>query len=202
MPTYSRTSCWTTAPSTRPSRRPRQSRQPRSADAPATLDGHTPVDADTARTLCAHAPSLRRILTHPESGTVLSVGRTTYQVPADLKALLAERDSTCRFPGCTRPVRRCDLDHTEAWVDGGTTSADNLAALCRHHHVLKHQTRWNVRQLDDGHLRWTSPTGREHRTTPEPPETTRHRISPESSAPQHSPEPAAPDVPEAEPPPF
>jgi len=40
-------------------------------DAPATMDGHVPVDPDTARTLTALAPSLRRILTHPETGAVL-----------------------------------------------------------------------------------------------------------------------------------
>ncbi|MEG3616684.1 HNH endonuclease signature motif containing protein [Isoptericola haloaureus] len=147
-------------------------------DAPASLDGRTPVDAETARALCAHAPSFRRILTDPETGAVLSVGRSTYQAPADLKAMLAERDATCRFPGCVRPVSGTDLDHTVAWADGGTTDADNLAHLCRHHHVLKHQTRWRVRQLGAGRLRWTSPTGRVYDTDPPPPETTRHRAPP------------------------
>ena len=145
------------------------------SDAPAMLDGHTPIDADTARALCAHAPSFRRILTHPETGAVLSVGRTTYAPPADLKALLAVRDATCRFPGCTRPAHRTDVDHTTAWADGGLTEAANLAHLCRRHHVLKHQTRWTVQQVaapaDDaaglgGVLEWTSPTGRTHRTAP------------------------------------
>ncbi|WP_278234854.1 HNH endonuclease signature motif containing protein [Isoptericola sp. AK164] len=147
-------------------------------DAPASLDGRTPVDAETARALCAHAPSFRRILTDPETGAVLSVGRSTYQAPADLKAMLAERDATCRFPGCVRPVSGTDLDHTVAWADGGTTGTDNLAHLCRHHHVLKHQTRWRVRQLGAGRLRWTSPTGRVHETVPPLPETTRHRAPP------------------------
>jgi len=154
-------------------------------DAPAVLDGHVPVDAETARQLTALAPSLRRILTHPETGTVLSVGRTTYTVPADLKALVRERDATCRFPGCTHPAARADLDHTTAWTHGGTTSASNLAALCRRHHVLKHQTRWQVTpgQTTDrgGTLEWTSPTGRRHVTRPEPVETTRHRRLPTGS---------------------
>ncbi len=117
-------------------------------DAPATMDGHVPVDPDTARRLTALAPSLRRVLTHPETGTVLSVGRTSYTVPADLKALVRERDTTCRFPGCTHPATTSDLDHTLPWATGGTTSATNLAVLCRRHHVLKHQSRWTVRQLD------------------------------------------------------
>ena len=117
-------------------------------DAPATMNGHVPVDPDTARRLTALAPSLRRVLTHPETGTVLSVGRTSYTVPADLKALVRERDTTCRFPGCTHPATTSDLDHTTPWATGGTTSATNLAVLCRRHHVLKHQSRWTVRQLD------------------------------------------------------
>ncbi|GAA1727423.1 hypothetical protein GCM10009809_23930 [Isoptericola hypogeus] len=151
---------------------------------PATLDGHIPIDADAARALCAHAPSFRRILTHPETGTPLSVGRSTYAVPADLRALLAERDRTCRFPGCTRAAYRTDLDHTTAWADGGTTAADNLAHLCRRHHTAKHQTTWQVRQVRTpdapfgGELEWTSPTGRVHRTSPTRPVTSTHRTLP------------------------
>ncbi|GAA1714322.1 hypothetical protein GCM10009809_08140 [Isoptericola hypogeus] len=101
------------------------------SETPGTLDGHVPIDPQTARLLAALAPSFRRILTDPETGTVLSAGRATYTVPADLKALLEQRDLTCRFPGCRRPAHRTDLDHTIAWADGGTTAADNLAHLCR-----------------------------------------------------------------------
>ncbi|GAA1737796.1 hypothetical protein GCM10009809_36120 [Isoptericola hypogeus] len=176
------------------------------SEVPATLDGRTPIDAETARRLAALAPSFRRILTHPETGVVLSVGRSTYAVPADLKALVAVRDRTCRFPGCTRPAAGTDLDHTVAWADGGTTAAVNLAHLCRRHHVAKHQTRWHVRQVPDnatarpgtdrtGHpgsstaststgtgtggiLEWTSPTGRVHRTSPVRPDATVHSTLP------------------------
>ncbi|MEU2200563.1 DUF222 domain-containing protein [Isoptericola sp. NPDC019482] len=161
-------------------------------DAPATMNGHVPIDPDTARHLTALAPSLRRILTHPENGTVLSVGRDSYTVPADLKALVRARDTTCRFPGCTHPATHTDLDHTTAWASGGTTSATNLATLCRRHHVTKHQTSWQLRQVNaaggtrphhqphdwGGTLEWTSPTGRRHLTHPEPVDTTRHRTIP------------------------
>lgn len=51
-------------------------------DEPATLEGCGPIDADTARHLAARAPSFFRLLTHPETGTVLSVGRDRYEVPA------------------------------------------------------------------------------------------------------------------------
>jgi hypothetical protein len=141
------------------------------SDAPATLDGYGPIDADTARRLAARAPSFTRILTHPETGVVLSVGRDSYAVPADLKRLVRLRDGTCRFPGCWRRARDCELDHTTPWAEGGQTSHDNLAALCASHHHLKHETEWTVARGTDGNgrLEWTSPAGRTYATVPEPP---------------------------------
>ncbi len=49
------------------------------SDEPAELDGYGPIDADTARRLAGHAPSLHRLLVHPETGAALSYGRTTYR---------------------------------------------------------------------------------------------------------------------------
>ncbi|MGC5169002.1 HNH endonuclease signature motif containing protein, partial [Luteimicrobium sp. DT211] len=96
----------------------------------AYLDGYGPIDDHTATLLTAAAPSLRRLLTHPHTGVVLALGRETYTVPADLRAYLRLRDGTCRFPGCSRAAARCDVDHTTAYVTGGTTDATNLAHLC------------------------------------------------------------------------
>ena len=81
------------------------------SEEPGVLEGYGPVDARTARRLAADAPSFTRILTHPESGAVLSVGRTSYRPPADLRRALALRDRTCRFPGCTRSASDRDVDH-------------------------------------------------------------------------------------------
>ncbi len=139
------------------------------SDEPAELDGHGPIDAETARRLAAHAPSFRRILTHPHTGAYLSYDRTVYRVPADLAGYLRVRDGTCRFPGCSRRAVRCDLDHTRDWATGGDTRHDNLAHLCRKHHRLKHNTRWRMTQLPSGDIRWTSPAGHEYLTSPEQP---------------------------------
>ena len=114
------------------------------SDEPGDLAGHGPIDAHTARRLAAQAPSFLRILTHPETGTVLSVGRDRYAVPADLRSWLRLRDETCRFPGCSRRAQRCDIDHVKDWAHGGTTDHDNLIHLCRKHHRLKHTTAWKV----------------------------------------------------------
>lgn len=136
-------------------------------DEPAELEGYGPIDLATALELAAAAPSFTRLLTHPETGAVLSVGRASYAVPADLRTWLRVRDGTCRFPGCSRGARSCEIDHTKDWQFGHGTSHDNLAHLCPAHHRLKHSTGWAVRQLDDGVLQWISPTGRTYRTDPQ-----------------------------------
>lgn len=135
-------------------------------DSPGDLDGYGPIDADTARELAAHAPSFTRLLTEPVTGAVLDVDRASYRPPADLVRWLRVRDETCRFPGCARRAARCDLDHTDAWAESGSTAFDNLAHLCPAHHHLKHESSWSVRHLGGGALEWCSPTGRRHVTEP------------------------------------
>ena len=79
------------------------------------------------------------------------------------------RDLTCRFPGCDAPAERCDIDHTVPYPVG-PTHASNLKCLCRYHHLLK--TFWNGadgwrdRQLPDGTVVWTAPTGHTYTTYP------------------------------------
>lgn len=136
------------------------------SDEPAILEGYGPIDIETARGLAGGAAGWMRILTHPETGAVLSVGRDRYRAPADLRLALRVRDETCRFPTCTRPARRTDLDHTRDWAHEGVTAIDNLAHLCRHHHRLKHQTGWSVTQAQGGTLEWVSPWGRRASTHP------------------------------------
>ena len=130
------------------------------SDEPAHLEGYGPIDADVARRIAAGAPSFTRILVHPETGAVLSVGRTRYKVPKDLKRYLRVRDETCRFPGCNRSAAHSDLDHSLDWQFDGLTEADNLAHLCPPCHALKSETRWSVKHLTAGTLEWTSPSGR------------------------------------------
>jgi hypothetical protein len=141
------------------------------SDEPGILDGYGPIDAETARRLAGHAPSFTRLLTHPVSGALLDIDRTSYRPPADLKRWLGIVDQTCTFPGCGRLARNSDLDHTVDRQFGGPTSAANLSHLCRHHHRLKHMTRWKVRSARQGPGRrtidWVSPTG--HQRTADPP---------------------------------
>lgn len=139
------------------------------SEEPAHLEGYGPIDPDTARRLAAKAPSFIRILTHPETGCVLSVGRNRYKVPKDLRRWLRVRDETCRFPGCNRSAARCDIDHGLDWQFGGRTDSGNLANLCPPDHDLKSETGWRVEHARDGTLNWTSPGGRKYSTEPATP---------------------------------
>ncbi|MFD1848362.1 HNH endonuclease signature motif containing protein, partial [Arthrobacter flavus] len=138
-------------------------------DAPGELEGHGPIDPDTARKLAGHAPSFTRILTHPFTGARLGADATTYRVPKDLQDAVRVRDRTCRHPGCNRLAVFCELDHTTPWSQGGRTSYGNLAALCKRHHKLKSEGYWQYRQPEPGTIIAISPAGETYLTRPDPP---------------------------------
>lgn len=129
---------------------------------PATVEGIGPVPLSVARRLCGSSGGWTRVLTHPETGMVLSVGRDRYQPPAELARLVTWRADRCMAPGCGIPASRCQIDHSLAWKDGGTTSVWNLGPLCQGHHTVKHHGRWQIRQLEGGDIEWISPTGRRY----------------------------------------
>lgn len=136
-------------------------------DQPAELVGYGPIDAHTTRRLAADPTGTwRRIVTDPVTGQIIDYGRSTYRPPQNLVDHVTARDRTCRFPGCSVPAYRCDLDHIMAWERGGETKAANLAALCRRHHRLKTENYWTY-ELHDRRADWTSPTGRHYITAPE-----------------------------------
>jgi hypothetical protein len=136
-------------------------------DEGAVIPGLGIIDPVRARELVALAPSLRRILTDPVSGAILDFDRKTYRVPAGLKRVLRLRDGHCRAPGCSAPLKLCELDHSEAHARGGGTSLWNLASFCANHHHLKHEAGWSLKQYLDGVLEWRAPSGRVYRTYPE-----------------------------------
>jgi hypothetical protein len=82
-----------------------------------------------------------------------------YQPSPRLIEQVRLRDRTCVFPHCHRPARACDLDHIVAHAEGGSTSSDNLACLCRLHHRLKTHGGWTYRMTRPGKFLWRSPRG-------------------------------------------
>ncbi len=82
-----------------------------------------------------------------------------YEPSERLREQVVLRDPTCVFPYCTRPSRRCDLDHQVPYDEGGETSSDNLSPLCRRHHRAKTHSGWGYTTSAPGVHEWTSPSG-------------------------------------------
>lgn len=137
------------------------------SDHPGYLAGHGVIDAELVRELARDAT--RRLVALPQ---VSLEQAHRYRPTAALAHYIRTRDLTCRFPGCTVPAARCDIDHTEPFnhadpASGGLTVAENLGCYCREHHRRKtFDEGWRDRQLADGTIVWTSPTGHTYTTTP------------------------------------
>ncbi len=130
------------------------------ADNPGELAGYGAIPAAVAREIAADA-RWKRFITEPITGNLLDFGRESYEPPQALRDFLIARDRTCRFPGCRRSAALSDLDHAQSWESGGSTSPENLGALCRRHHKLKTHYGWQVESFRDGSCRWRSPAGKE-----------------------------------------
>ena len=137
------------------------------AENPGELAGYGAIPASLARELAADG-KWRRFITDPYSGALLDYGRESYQPPQELVDFLIARDRTCRFPGCRRAAWASDLDHAESWEEGGTTSAENLGALCRRHHRMKTHGGWKLESFSDGSCEWTSPVGKKYHVPARP----------------------------------
>lgn len=84
-------------------------------------------------------------------GQVTGLEALTDTVTAAQRRALAARDGGCIARGCSRPSAFCDAHHLTSRADGGPTCLDNLALLCRRHHVLWHL---GVLSLHDLHVPW------------------------------------------------
>lgn len=109
--------------------------------------------------------SITRMLINPETGTTVETRATSYRPPKAIATFVRLRDGTCRFPNCSRRAERCELDHLIPWPAGPTAVA-NLLCLCKHHHRLKHNTRWEPELRADGVVIWTDPYGDQWITHP------------------------------------
>jgi len=97
-------------------------------------------------------------LTEPPDGAL------TYHPDATTTVMVRTRDGHCRFPGCSVPASRCQLDHVVPFahhtpIAGGWTIVSNLQCLCQFHHNLKTMGRLRATMLGCGVVVWTSRYG-------------------------------------------
>jgi len=131
------------------------------ADMPGDLGGYGPIVADLARRVAREHPEAewQYSVTDPHDGRVVAAGVTRRRPTTVERRTIQRRDGTCVFPGCRRPARRSDLDHRVPFSEGGETTVDEMAPLCRPDHCVKHAFGWTYRRLPDGAYEWTSPLG-------------------------------------------
>ena len=86
-----------------------------------------------------------------------------YRPTTRTKEFLAWRDLTCRWPGCDKPVEKCDVDHTVPYPVG-PTHPSNTKHYCRIHHLVKTFCGWSDQQLSNGTTVLRSPTGHTYTT--------------------------------------
>ena len=115
------------------------------------------LTADQVRGWCANPDT--EVVVKPVIDLNEHIHVEGYEVPDRLREQTAVRDHTCVFPWCTRSARKMDADHVIPHAEGGTTSSDNIAPLCRRHHRLKTHSAWTYTMLEPGSFLWSSPHG-------------------------------------------
>ncbi|MCI4676876.1 HNH endonuclease signature motif containing protein [Candidatus Mycolicibacterium alkanivorans] len=131
-----------------------------SSENPAMVQGNGLIPAEVLRELARSAKL------QPLTVPVDAPPEPRYHPSTKLADFVRARDLTCRAPGCDRPATHCDVDHTIPHSAGGPTHASNLKCLCRFHHLLKTFWGWSDKQLPDGTVIWTAPSGHTYVTTP------------------------------------
>jgi Domain of unknown function (DUF222) len=99
------------------------------SDKPGYLPGFGILPAESVRDLVPTAQLKPLIIPSetPDPG---------YRPSAVTREFVRWRDLTCRWPGCDRPVHKCDIDHTVPYPDG-LTHASDLKHYCRIHHLFQ-----------------------------------------------------------------
>ncbi|MDO5032585.1 HNH endonuclease signature motif containing protein [Corynebacterium sp.] len=109
---------------------------------------------------------------------ILPASTEGYVPTENTRAFVEARDGTCRWPGCTVPAARCQLDHRVEYGRGGPTSTDNLACLCQHHHNIKTDKRaFYVMDPISGDIYWLMSDGTWVMTAPQGPLATHWKLT-------------------------
>ena len=98
-------------------------------------EGQRLVLLDQIKTWCGD--SRTKVTIKPVIDLNAELSTPAYEIPDRIREQIVLRDRTCVFPWCTRPARRCDVDHIDEYdhdaeAEGrpqpGPTTTSNLAA--------------------------------------------------------------------------
>jgi hypothetical protein len=123
------------------------------------IPGVGPIPADAALWLLADGAPLRRLVTDPESGSLIDYGTTTYAVPPDLADKLIARYLHSASPHSQVAAAGADLEHNTPHDHGGPTNEINVTPMDRRWHRAKTHGGWRYVKDPNRHtVTWTSPT--------------------------------------------
>ena len=108
-----------------------------------TLDGK-PIHPDHAFRIALNH-RLQRCLIDARSLKV-DLGRTSRLFTGAARDAVIYRDRNCTIPGCRRPARWCEVDHSKEWQDHGETNPETGRLYCGQHHQAKTEAEKQRRQ--------------------------------------------------------
>lgn len=113
-----------------------------------------PVSIDTVNRIVCESGLLP--IRFSETDDVVALGREERLFTARQKVALAARDGGCVWPGCDKSPNWTEAHHINQWArDEGRTDLCDGVLLCRHHHMLLHNNRWEI--VRRGSTRWLIP---------------------------------------------
>ncbi|MDQ1583138.1 MAG: hypothetical protein QOF36_1192, partial [Microbacteriaceae bacterium] len=113
-----------------------------------------PVSIETVERVACTAGTVT--ITFDETGQPINLGRDHRLYSTHQRIALGARDGGCRWPGCNRQPKWTEAHHIQHWKrdHGHTNLADGLL-LCRYHHLLLHNNRWEIRRENSAY--WLIP---------------------------------------------
>ena len=108
------------------------------------LEGnHAPLSPETIERLICDAGTID--IRVDELNRPLDVGHEQRLFNRAQRRALAARDGGCMWPGCDRPPAFTEAHHIDHWQrDNGRTDINQGILLCRAHHLLLHNQRWQI----------------------------------------------------------
>ncbi|TFD87314.1 HNH endonuclease [Cryobacterium lactosi] len=108
------------------------------------IEGNSaPLSPETIERLICDSGTIQ--ITFDQLNRPLDVGHEQRLFTRAQRRALAARDGGCRWPGCDRPPAFTEAHHINHWQrDNGRTDIDQGILLCRAHHLLLHNQRWQI----------------------------------------------------------
>jgi hypothetical protein len=129
----------------------------------AELEGVGPISLGTLARLRGQ-DHLERKQKVDGKGVTLNFGRARRCYSENQRQELATRYARCVVPGCTVPIRDCEIHHQLAWQRDGDTDVKEGVPLCRRkHHPQVTEGGYRLEPRAEGSFQLVAPPGAEPR---------------------------------------